>query len=183
MPFASPHGLFQLSKLSVWWLRLGISIERIQPGHPQQNGRHERMHLTLKKEATRPAGANFLQQQAKFDAFVEEFNGERPHEALAMRCPAELYTASPRRYTGIPEPNYPFHDRTVIVTSCGRLCLPRKKINLSVTLAGQAVGIKEVDHGIWLVSFMDYDLGYIDLEEKTLQPLENPFGPKVLPMS
>ncbi len=183
VPFASPHGLFQLSKLSVWWLRLGISIERIQPGHPQQNGRHERMHLTLKKEATRPAGANFLQQQAKFDAFVEEFNGERPHEALAMRCPAELYTASPRRYTGIPEPNYPFHDRTVIVTSCGRLCLHRKKINLSVTLAGQAVGIKEVDHGIWLVSFMDYDLGYIDLEEKTLQPLENPFGPKVLPMS
>ena len=183
VPFASPHGLFQLSKLSVWWLRLGISIERIQPGHPQQNGRHERMHLTLKKEATRPAGANFLQQQAKFDAFVEEFNGERPHEALAMRCPAELYTASPRRYTGIPEPNYPFHDRTVIVTSCGRLCLPRKKINLSVTLAGQAVGIKEVDHGIWLVSFMDYDLGYIDLEEKILQPLENPFGPKVLPMS
>jgi transposase InsO family protein len=183
VPFASPHGLFQLSKLSVWWLRLGISIERIQPGHPQQNGRHERMHLTLKKEATRPAGANFLQQQAKFDAFVEEFNGERPHEALAMRCPAELYTASPRRYTGIPEPNYPFHDRTVIVTSCGRMCLHRKKINLSVTLAGQAVGIKEVDHGIWLVSFMDYDLGYIDLEEKTLQPLENPFGPKVLPMS
>jgi transposase InsO family protein len=68
VPFASPHGLFQLSKLSVWWLRLGISIERIRPGHPQQNGRHERMHLTLKQEATRPAGANFLQQQAKFDS-------------------------------------------------------------------------------------------------------------------
>ena len=72
---------------------------------------------------------------------------------------------------------------TVVVTSCGRLCLYRKKINLSVTLAGQAVGIKEVDNGIWLVSFMVYDLGYIDLEDKTLQPLENPFGPKVLPMS
>jgi len=183
VPFASPHGLFQLSKLSVWWLRLGISIERIKPGHPQQNGRHERMHLTLKKEATRPAGANFLQQQAKFDAFIEEFNGERPHEALAMQCPGELYTPSPRVYSGIPEPHYPFHDRTVIVTNCGRLCLYRKKINLSVTLAGQAVGIKEVDTGIWLVSFMHYDLGYIDLEEKTLQPLENPFGPKVLPMS
>ena len=183
VPFASPHGLFQLSKLSVWWLRLGISIERIKPGHPQQNGRHERMHLTLKKEATRPAGANFLQQQAKFDAFIEEFNGERPHEALAMQCPGELYTPSLRVYSGIPEPHYPFHDRTVIVTNCGRLCLYRKKINLSVTLAGQAVGIKEVDTGIWLVSFMHYDLGYIDLEEKTLQPLENPFGPKVLPMS
>jgi len=72
VPFASPNGLFNLSRLSVWWLRLGISIERIKPGYPQQNGRHERMHLTLKKEATRPAGANLLQQQAKFDAFLEE---------------------------------------------------------------------------------------------------------------
>src|SRR5579884_362244 len=178
VPFASPNGLFNLSRLSVWWLRLGISIERIKPGHPQQNGRHERMHLTLKKEATRPAGANILQQQAKFDAFLEEFNHERPHEALGMKCPAEVYSTSPRPYRGIPEPHYPFHDRTVVVTSCGRLCLYNKKINLSVSLAGQAVGVKEVDHGIWLVSFMDYDLGYIDLEEKTLQPLQNPFGPK-----
>jgi transposase InsO family protein len=183
VPFASPNGLFNLSRLSVWWLRLGISIERIRPGHPQQNGRHERMHLTLKKEATRPAGANLLQQQAKFDAFIEEFNNERPHEALEMKCPAEVYTSSGRPYQGISEPHYPFHDKTVVVTNCGRLCLYRKKINLSTCLAGQAVGIKEVDDGIWLVSFMDYDLGYIDLEEKTLQPLNNPFGPKVLPMS
>ena len=183
VPFASPNGLFNLSRLSVWWLRLGISIERIRPGHPQQNGRHERMHLTLKREATRPAGANLLQQQAKFDTFLEEFNHERPHEALDMKCPAELYMPSPQSYRGIAEPHYPFHDKTVVVTNCGRLCLYRKKINLSTCLAGQAVGIKEVDDGIWLVSFMHYDLGYIDLEEKTLQPLENPFGPKVLPMS
>jgi hypothetical protein len=94
-----------------------------------------------------------------------------------MKCPAELYTASPRPYGGITEPHYPFHDRTVVVTCCGRLCLYRKKINLTISLAGQAVGVKEVDHGIWLVSFMEYDLGYIDLEERTLQPLENPFGP------
>jgi len=179
LPFASPNALFNLSKLSVWWLRLGISIERIKPGHPQQNGRHERMHLTLKKEATRPAGANILQQQAKFDIFVEEFNNERPHEALSMKYPAEIYTASPRPYQGIPEPEYPFHDRTIMITCCGRLCLYRKKINITRSLAGQAVGIKEVDDGIWLVSFMQYDLGYVDLEEKTLQPLENPFGPKV----
>ena len=92
MPFASPNALFNLSKLSVWWLRLGIAIERIKPGHPQQNGRHERMHLTLKKEATRPPGSNSLQQQDRFDAFVHEFNAERPHEALGMKCPAELYT-------------------------------------------------------------------------------------------
>jgi transposase InsO family protein len=183
VPFASPNGLFNLSKLSVWWLRLGIRIERIKPGHPQQNGRHERMHRTLKQEATRPAGANLLQQQAKFDAFLEEFNNERPHEALAMKCPAEVYSPSPRPYAGIPEPLYPFHDRTVMVTNCGRLCLYRKKINLTRSLAGQAVGVKEVDDGIWLVSFMDYDLGYIDLEERTLQPLGNPFGAIVLPMS
>ena len=183
VPFASPNGLFNLSKLAVWWLRLGISIERIKPGNPQQNGRHERMHLTLKKEATRPAGANLLQQQAKFDAFLEEFNNERPHEALDMKCPTQVYTASTKPYRGIDEPHYPFHDKTVVVTNCGRLCLYRKKINLSTCLAGQAVGVKEVDDGIWLVSFMEYDLGYVDLEEKTLQPLDNPFGPKVLPMS
>ena len=183
VPFASPNGLFNLSRLSVWWLRLGISIERIRPGHPQQNGRHERMHLTLKKEATRPAGANLLQQQAKFDTFQAEFNSERPHETLQMKCPAEVYTASTKPYRGFAEPHYPFHDKTVVVTNCGRLCLYRKKINLSTCLAGQAVGVKEVDDGIWLVSFMEYDLGYVDLEEKTLQPLDTPFRPKVLPMS
>jgi transposase InsO family protein len=179
VPFAAPNGLFNLSKMSVWRLRLGIGIECIQPGQPQQNGRHKRMHLTLKKETTRPAGANILQQQAKFDDFIEEFNNERPHEALSMKYPAEVYTASPRLYEGIPDPDYPFHDQTVNVTVCGRICIYRKKINLSRSLAGQAVGIKEVDDGIWLVSFMKYDLGYIDLEEKTLQPLENPFGAKV----
>ncbi|MEA2903082.1 MAG: hypothetical protein QOI12_469 [Alphaproteobacteria bacterium] len=129
VPFASPNALFGLSKLSVWWLRLGITIERIKPGHPQQNGRHERMHLTLKKEATRPPGSNSLQQQARFDAFVHELNAERPHEALAMKCPAELYSASPRRHDGLPELAYPFHDRDILVTACARICLHRKKIN------------------------------------------------------
>jgi len=85
VPFASRSAFFGLSKLSVWWLRLGIRIERIKPGNPQQNGRHERMHLTLKKEATRPAGRNFLQQQAKFDRFTQCFNFERPHQALQMK--------------------------------------------------------------------------------------------------
>jgi hypothetical protein len=138
VPFASPNALFNLSKLSVWWLRLGIAIERIKPGHPQQNGRHERMHLTLKKEATRPPGFNSLQQQTRFDAFLREFNAERPHEALAMKCPAELYTASARSYAGLPELTYPFHDRDVVITACGRLCLHRKRINISTVLAGQS---------------------------------------------
>jgi len=183
LPFASPNGLYNLSRLSVWWLRLGVAIERIKPGHPQQNGRHERMHLTLKKEATRPPGMNSLQQQAKFDAFVREFNTERPHEALAMRCPAELYTASPRSYDGLPELQYPRHDRDILVTACGRICMHRKKINISTVLAGQKLGIKEVDDGIWLVSFMHYDLGYIDLEQRTLQTIDNPFGTRLSPMS
>ena len=103
VPFASPNGLFNLSKLSVWWLRLGIEIERIKPGNPQQNGRHERMHRTLKAEATRPAGMSFLQQQARFDDFVREFNEQCPHEALAMQCPADLYTPSQQPYRGLPE--------------------------------------------------------------------------------
>ena len=183
VPFASPNALFNLSKLAVWWLRLGIRIERIKPGHPQQNGRHERMHRTLKQETTRPPGMNSLQQQARFDAFLHEFNEERPHEAIAMKCPAELYQPSPRSYQGIGELDYPLHDKSIIVTDCGRICMHGKKINLSVVLAGQKLGIKEVDEGIWLVSFMRYDLGYIDLEQKTLQPLDNPFGPGLSPMS
>jgi transposase InsO family protein len=183
VPFASPNALFNLSKLSVWWLRLGIGIERIKPGRPQQNGRHERMHLTLKKETTRPPGLNSLQQQARFDIFRHEFNTERPHEALAMKCPGEVYVASSRAYGGLPELAYPFHDRELMVTACGRICLHRKKINVSTVLAGQRLGIKEVDDGIWIVSFMRYDLGYIDLEQRTLQPLDNPFGPRLSPMS
>jgi len=183
VPFASPNALFNLSKLSVWWLRLGIDIERIKPGRPQQNGRHERMHLTLKKETTRPPGSNSLQQQASFDSFREEFNAERPHEALAMKCPSEVYVASPRTYQGLPELAYPFHDDELMITACGRVCLHRKKIHISTVLGGQRVGIKEVDDGIWIVSFMRYDLGYFDLEQRTLQPLDNPFGPRLSPMS
>lgn len=183
VPFASPNALFNLSKLSVWWLRLGIAIERIKPGNPQQNGRHERMHLTLKKETTRPPNMNSLQQQARFDDFVAEFNTERPHEALGMRRPADIYIPSSKPYFGLPELSYPLHDREALVTACGRICMHRKKINVSTVLAGQKLGIKEVDEGIWLVSFMHYDLGYIDLEQKTLQPIDNPFGTRVSPMS
>jgi hypothetical protein len=126
---------------------------------------------------------NSLQQQARFDAFVQEFNTERPHEALAMKTPAERYSVSQRLYKGLQELRYPLHDREVLVTACGRICMHRKRISLSHVLAGQRLGIKEVDEGIWIVSFMHYDLGYIDLEQKTLQPLDNPFGPKLSPMS
>lgn len=182
-PFSSANAIFGLSKLSVWWLRLGIRIERIKPGNPQQNGRHERMHLTLKKEATKPAAKNFLQQQAKFDDFIECYNQERPHQALNMQYPAELYSPSPRPYQGLSDLQYPFHDRTIIVTQCGRICFGRRKINLSTVFAGQTIGIKEVSEKIWLVSFMQYDLGFFDHESGRVECAENPFGAKVLPMS
>jgi putative transposase len=183
VPFASNSTFFGLSKLSVWWLRLGIGIERIKPAHPEQNGRHERMHLTLKKEATKPAGKNFLQQQARFDAFTRVYNHERPHQALNMRYPAELYSPSARVYTGLPALEYPFHDRTVVVTQCGRLCFGRRKINLSQVFAGQAVGVREVADHIWLISFMHYDLGFFDDQCNRVECAPNPFSAKVSAMS
>src|SRR3989442_439561 len=125
---------------------------------------------------------NIGKAQRNFDNFLKYYNKDRPPQPPDMKGPAKFYTPATRPYRGLPELDYPFHDSTIHVTNCGRICLHRKKINLSTVFAGQAVGIKEVEEGIWLVSFMDYDLGYIDLEEKTLQPLDNPFGPKVLPM-
>ena len=104
-------------------------------------------------------------------------------ELRSMKCPGEVYSASDRTYDGLPDLSYPLHDRDVIVTACGRICMHRKRINISTVLAGQKLGIKEVDDGIWIVSFMRYDLGFIDLEQKTLQPLDNPFGPGLSPMS
>jgi len=182
VPFASGHALYGLSKLAVWWLRLGIEIERTKPGHPEQNGRHERMHLTLKKEATKPAAANVLQQQARFDAFIAQFNRERPHQALDMKVPADVYVRSARVYRGLEELTYPFHDATFTVTQCGRICFKGRKVNLSHVFAGQNVGVTQVGERIWLVTFMRYDLGYFDDETCRLEPIDNPFDPKVLPM-
>jgi putative transposase len=141
------------------------------------------MHLTLKKEATKPPAKNFLQQQAKFDQFIACFNNERPHQALQMKYPGELYSPSPRAYNGVQELTYPLHDRTVMVTHCGRICIGRRKINLSQVFAGQNIGIKEVEEKIWLVTFMHYDLGFFDHETGRIECAENPFGAKVLPMS
>jgi transposase InsO family protein len=183
VPFASSQALFGLSRLSVWWLRLGIRRERIELGHPQQNGRHERLHLTLKQETTKPVAFNFLQQQERFDRFLEVYNNQRPHQALGGAYPGELYTPSAREYRPPDEPDYPWHDRTIRVTRCGRICVGRRKINLSNVFAGQLVGIREVDDRVWQVSFLDYDLGYFDDERGRIEPGPNPFAPdKVLTM-
>lgn len=183
VPFASANGLFGLSKLSVWWLRLGIQIERIRPGHPEQNGRHERMHLTLKKATASPAGRSFLEQQDRFERFQTEYNHERPHQALDMKFPAEIYNPSERIYRGISRLDYPMHHKVVTVTHCGRICFKNLKVSLSHVFAGQDVGIRQVEDKVWLVTFMDFDLGYFDEDSGRFEPGANPFGPKVLPMS
>jgi transposase InsO family protein len=164
-PFAS-CGLLGLSRLSVWWLRLGIDVERIEPGHPEQNGRHERLHLTLKEEATRPAGANHLEQQEKLERFTQEYNDRRPHAALGLKRPAEVYQESDRKFPEeLPEPEYPLHDQVRVVTNCGHLSLGGRRgktIYLSSALAKQPVGLREEDDGKWLISFLHRDLGYWD---------------------
>ena len=136
-------------------MRLGIQIQRIKPGHPHQNGRHERIHRTLKAEAARPASFNFLQQQERFDHFVGVYNNQRPHQALGGAYPGDVYTPSARPYEMPAEPDYPWHDRTIQVTRCGRICIGKRKINFSTVFAGQVIGIREVEDQIWLVSFMD----------------------------
>jgi transposase InsO family protein len=162
-PFAS-RGLAGLTKVSAWWLRLGIKHERIEPGHPEQNGCHERMHRTLKAETTRPARQNSLQQQERFDEFRREFNEERPHEALGMKRPAQLYRRSDRY---LPEPlpalTYPLHDDVLNVTHCGKIRLPGgRQVYLSQALACQDVGLRERADGRWLIAYATLDLGSFD---------------------
>lgn len=173
VPFAS-KGLGGLSKLSVWWLKLGVGIQRIEPGHPEQNGRHERMHLTLKQETTRPPGRNLLQQQERFDNFTDEYNTKRPHEALEMKVPAEIYKPSTRKYSEeLVEPEYPLHDITRVVSPGGLVSFigRNKAFHLGVALSGEKVGLRELDDNKWLITFANLDLGYLDGEKCTFEPI------------
>lgn len=163
-PFAT-RGIAGLSLLSTWWIKLGICPERIIPGHPEQNGRHERMHLTLKEETTRPPGNNIIQQQERFDDFREEYNTARPHEALGMGCPSDVYVSSDRKMeTEEDIHDYPLHDLVKRVNGCGKISLHTKepRFFLGRTLIGEYVGLREIDPSRWLVSFYDLDLGVID---------------------
>lgn len=171
-PFATT-GLAGLSKLSAWWLRLGIRAERIEPAHPEQNGRHERMHLTLKQEATRPASGNILQQQERFDDFVHGFNHIRPHEALGDVPPASVYKASARRLENSCEPTYPLHDKAQRVYPDGHLRIPDSaRVWLASALGNQLVGLREVNPERWLVTFVDLDLGIVDAQSNIFYPGE-----------
>ena len=137
---------------------------------------------TLKQATTKPPAKTLLQQQDRFEDFIYEYNYERPLQALEMKKPTQLYTPSTRKYEGLPDVSYPFHDKTVTVTNCGRICLGGKKIHFSTVFAGHDVGLRQVEEDVWLVSFMDYDMAYFDMESSRVQALENPFGPKVLGM-
>ena len=175
-PFASAQSFYKLTKLSVWWMRLGIHVERIQPGCPQQNGRHERMHLTLKQETTRPPRENLLAQPEEFDKFIRIYNTERPHQGIKNKYPIEIYKHSLRELKPLEPLYYPFHDQTITVSQCGRICTRGFKVSLSRSFAGQQVGIKEMEDNIWVVSFLDYDLGYFDDKSHRVEPVEDPFG-------
>lgn len=163
-PFAST-GLCGLTQLTVWFMRLGIELERIEPGHPEQNGRHERMHLTLQQDVLRPPADNLLQQQEAFDAYLPVYNKERPHEALGMKVPDAVYVRSERRLPKrLPELEYPLHDASKRVDTYGRIYFRGRLTYIGAALVGQRLGLRQLDDLTWLVSFMEMDLGYLDRE-------------------
>jgi transposase InsO family protein len=173
VPFAST-GLANLTKLSAFWLRLGIALERIRPAHPEENGRHERMHRTLKFETARPARSNLLQQQERFDEFVEEFNQQRPHEALDMKRPADVHESSPRPFPDkLPELGYLGHDDVLRVNGTGQIYIAGiGQVPLSSALVGEYVGVREERDGRWLVTYAGLDLGFV-LPDGTIRAMNS----------
>jgi transposase InsO family protein len=162
-PFAS-CGLCGLSALSVWWTLLGIGVERIEPGKPQQNGRHERMHRTLKEATASPPRANLRRQQKAFDEFREEYNRERPHEALGQKPPAVIYRASEREYSDrkLKQAGYPDDWQKRKVRGCGQMKWKNRDVRITEALVGYEVGLKPVDTGKWAVYFEGIELGIFD---------------------
>jgi hypothetical protein len=159
VPFASAT-LGRLSRLSAWWIRLGVMPELIEPGKPQQNGKHERMHRTLKKETTQPAAANSRAQQRKFNIFRREYNEERPHEALDMDTPADRYQASPRQMPDkLPSLEYPDRFERRYVSANGGIRWKNQWVNVTTTIIGDYVGLEEIDDGEWDVYYGFLKLG------------------------
>jgi putative transposase len=169
-PFAGP-GLAGLSPLAVWWIRLGIGLERIDRGHPEQNAEHERMHRTLKAETTRPPAANRRQQQARFATFQRSYNTERPHEALTFAVPASRYATSPRPYPRrLPPVEYPGHFEVCRVYAHGDIRWRRHRVFISQSLAHEDIGLEEVDDGIWDVCFASTRVARLDQRTGALHP-------------
>jgi len=161
-PFAS-KALCGLSRLSVWWIKLGIEPDRIQPGCPQQNGRHERMHRTLKAETTRPPEPTLSKQQSRFDDFRVEYNEVRPHQALKGAVPASRHARCSRTMPKrCPEPQYPGHAEVRKVSTTGEIKFKNRPLFVSAVLAGEYVGLEEVDDGVWNLLFDNVLLGRLD---------------------
>lgn len=168
-PFAS-RGIHGLSRLSVWWIELGIQPVRIEPAHPEQNGAHERMHRTLKAETVRPPAPNRRAQQRRFDRFRRIFNQERPHEALGLKPPASRWHPSPRGYPDpLPSPDYPERFEVRWVSDAGSFCWKRPMF-IGMALAGKRIGLEEIDDGIWSVYFHRVLLGRFDERKLKLYP-------------
>jgi transposase InsO family protein len=173
VPFAT-NTLARLSRLSAWWVRLGVLPQLIEPGKPQQNGRHERMHRTLKAEATRPPANSMRAQQLKFDRFRNEFNEQRPHEALEQRTPATVYQPSPRPMPAkLPPLEYPDRFEVRYVSANGGIRWNSGWVNVSTTCVGEYVGLEEIDDGVWNVYFGPLKLGRL-LERK--MKIEDAYG-------
>jgi putative transposase len=172
-PFAST-GVTGLTALSVWWTKLGIRHERITPGKPQQNGRHERFHRTLLEAMTQPA-ENQAAQARRFDAFREDYNHYRPHEALDQTPPASLYRPSPRKLPQhTPEPDYPAHAAVRKVRSNGEIKWRGGLVAISTALIGEAVAVEETPTGQWQVRFHARPIGLIDQKTNRLARLSDP---------
>jgi putative transposase len=173
VPFAS-SGVTGLTELAVWWIKLGIRHERIDPGSPQQNGRHERFHFTL-LEAMRPAEPDRAAQARRFEAFARDYNEERPHEALGQRAPASFYSPSPRQMPRrLPEPSYPAHAAVRKVRGNGMIKWQGETIFISSALEGEAVAVEETAAGHWQVRFFEVPVGIIDTANRKLRRLGVP---------
>jgi hypothetical protein len=172
-PFAAP-GIVGLTKLGVWWAKLGIGHERIEPGRPQQNGRHERFHLTL-TEAMEPPSPDRVSQAARFEAFRTDYNEERPHEALGQTPPADHYQPSPRPLPAhLPEPDYPREADIRRIRSSGEIKWGGNLLYVSTALVGELVAIEETDNGELRMRFYDTTIGVIDTRQRRLRRLGAP---------
>ena len=170
-PFAS-RAIAGLSRLAVWWMKLGIVPERIQPSHPEQNGRHERMHLTLHQETMTPMAANRRAQQRRFDRFRREFNEQRPHEALHMHTPASCYTAAARQFPArIREPEYGGSMRVRRVQAGGQFSWKQEDVFVSETLIGERIALQPIDDRWYTIYFAEFALAEFDTHTRTVHRL------------
>ena len=170
-PFAST-AIAGLSRLAVWWMKLGIVAERIEAGHPEQNGRHERMHRTLKQETAQPPAANRREQQRVLERFRQEYNQVRPHEALGMQTPAAVYEVSPRSFpVHVPEPEYPGTMLVYRVQQKGHFRWKKQEVFLSEVLWGERVGLLPVDDRWFTVYFAQFPIARFDSKQLRVMPL------------